>query len=200
MAPDCDIAAEDLQSSRTFSGGYFKDWHINEEAGDLTLLKPVLFQRIYSDNPPDHDIDAFDASGRTHLIYRLHPGTVSLLVSEAKICLANPTFGLSVCGADQDATNGCVGKHTRKVKEVTYNIGTDLNALWTASGRSFRNADMSRLITQVLQQNSTLQGDSNAWTALQKRFEPVELEDAGFALCPPGEEYHSIGKACYCRL
>jgi hypothetical protein len=79
MAPAYDIAADDLQSSRTFSGGYFKDWHIGEDVGDLTLLKPVAFQRLYQDNPPDHDIDALDASGRTHLIYRLHPGTVSLL-------------------------------------------------------------------------------------------------------------------------
>ena len=45
MAPAYDIAADDLQSSRTFSGGYFKDWHIGEDVGDLVLLKPVLFQR-----------------------------------------------------------------------------------------------------------------------------------------------------------
>ena len=200
MAPAYDIAAEDLQSSRTFSGGYFKDWHIGEDVGDLTLLKPVVFQRLYMDNPPDHDIDALDASGRTHLIYRLHPGTVSLLESHAKICLANLSFGLPACAPDQDATAGCAGKNTGKVTEVTYNIGADLNALWTASGRSFRNSDISGLITQALQAHSSLQGDSVAWTALQQRFEPAGLEAAGYRLCPPGEESHRIGKVCYCRL
>ena len=200
MAPAYDIAADDLQSSRTFSGGYFKDWHIGEDVGDLVLLKPVLFQGIYQDNPPDHDIDALDASGRTHLIYRLHPGTVAQLPSRDKICLVNPSLGLPNCTSEQDATAGCVGKYTRKVTEVSYNIGTDLNALWTASGRTFRNADIGALIATELQENSSLQGDSAAWTALQQRFEPAGLAAAGYRLCPPGEGSHSIGKVCYCRL
>lgn len=200
MAPAYDIAAEDLQSSRTFSGGYFRDWHIGEKIGDLTLLKPVLFQTLYKDNPPDHDFDRFDASGRTHLIYRLHPGTVEVLESQAKMCLVNPSFGLPICAPDQDATDGCVGKNTRKVTDITYNIGTNLNALWTASGSSFNNADMGQLITQTLQEHSSLHGDSVAWTTLQKQFEPAGLEAAGYRLCPTGEKSHGIGKTCYCRL
>jgi hypothetical protein len=200
MAPAYDIAADDLQSSRTFSGGYFKDWHIGEDVGDLVLLKPVLFQGIYEDNPPDHDIDALSASGRTHLIYRLHPGAIDQLPSRDKICLASPSFGLPACAAAQDASAGCVGKHTRKVTDVTYNIGTDLNALWTASGRSFRNADIGVLISTALREHSILQGNSAAWTALQKRFEPAGLAAAGYQLCPPGKDSHDIGKVCYCRL
>ncbi len=200
MAPAYDIAAGDLQSTRTFSGGYFKDWHISEKVGDLTLLKPVLFQSLYKDNPPDHDIDALDPSGRTHLIYRLHPGTVVRLESEAKMCLVNPSFGLPVCGPDQDAADGCVGKYTRKVTDITYNIGTGLNALWTASGSSFNNVDIGPLIAQTLKEHSSLHGDSEAWTALQKKFEPAGLEAAGYRLCPTGEDSHSIGKVCYCRL
>lgn len=199
MAPAYDIAPENLQSSRTFSGGYFRDWHIGEKVGDLTLLKPVLFQGLYDDNPPDHDFDTLDPSGRTHLIYRLHPGTVDRLESQAKMCLVNPSFGLPACGPDQDAKDGCVGKNTRKVTNVTYNIGTDVNALWTAGGSSFRNADISHLLAQVLQEQSSLQGNSVAWTALQKQFEPAGLEAAGYRLCPTGERSHSIGKACYCR-
>lgn len=200
MAPAYDIAAEDLQSSRTFSGGYFRDWHIGEKIGDLTLLKPVLFPTLYKDNPPDHDFDRFDASGRTHLIYRLHPGTVDLLESHAKICLATPSFGLPTCAPDQDATDGCVGKYTRKVTDVTYNIGTELNALWTASGRYFRNADLGQLLAHTLQEHSSLDGDSAAWTALQMQFEPAELEAAGYRLCPIGEDSHRIGRVCYCRF
>ena len=164
MAPAYDIAADDLQSSRTFSGGYFKDWHIGEDVGDLVLLKPVLFQSIYVNTPPDHDVDALDASGRTHLIYRLHPGTVDLLASQDEICLVNASFGLPNCAPDQDATAGCVGKNTTKVTDVTYHIGADLNALWTATGRTFRNADIGHLIATVMREHSSLQGDSAAWT------------------------------------
>ena len=200
MAPVYDIAAEDLQSTRTFSGGYFRDWYISEKVGDLTLLKPVLFQNLYKDNPPDHDIDNLDASGRTHLVYHLHPGTVSQLESQAKICLVNPSFGLPNCGPDQDTTDGCVGKNTRKVTDVTYHIGTELNALWTASGGSFRNADIGHLIAQVLRENSSLQGESQAWTTLQKQFEPVGLEAAGYRLCPSGDNSHNLGTVCFCRL
>ena len=196
MAPAYDIAPENLQSSRTFSGGYFKDWHIGEEVDDLTLLKPVLFQSLYPENPADHDIDQLDASGRTHLVYHLHPGTVSRLDSQAKMCLVNPSYGLPVCGPDQDANDGC----TRNVSDVTYNIGTDLNVLWTADGGSFRNADIGHLIAQILQQNSPLQGDNVAWTALQKQFEPAGLEAAGFRRCPAGKNSHRIGKVCYCRF
>lgn len=200
MAPAYDIAAEDLQSSRAFSGGYFRDWHIGEKVGDLTLLKPVLFRGIYPHGPPDHDVDALDVSGRTHLVYRLHPGTIERLESEENICLANPSFGLPICAQGQDATTGCVGKYTRKVTDISYNIGTDLTALWVASGRTFRNADLGHLLTQVLQNQSSLQGKSDAWTTLQKQFEPAGLEAAGFRLCPPGEDSHSTGKVCYCRL
>ena len=200
MAPAYDIAADDLQSSRTFSGGYFKDWHIGEDVGDLVLLKPVLFQSIYVNTPPDHDVDALDASGRTHLIYRLHPGTVDLLASQDEICLVNASFGLPNCAPDQDATAGCVGKNTTKVTDVTYHIGADLNALWTATGRTFRNADIGHLIATVMREHSSLQGDSAAWTALQRRFEPAGLAAAGYRLCPPGEGSHSIGIVCYCRL
>lgn len=200
MAPAYDIAPEDLQSSRTFSGGYFKDSYIDEKVGDLTLLKPVLFQNLYEDNPPDHDIDRLDTSGRTHLTYRLHPGTVSLLESEAKMCLANPSFGLPNCGPGQDATDGCVGENIRKVTDITYNIDTELNAQWTASGSSFNNADIGHLIAQMLQDKSALQGDRETWTAIQKQFEPAGLEAAGFRLCPNGDLSHSIGKVCYCRF
>ncbi|NNE82920.1 MAG: hypothetical protein HKN28_03015, partial [Alphaproteobacteria bacterium] len=75
-----------------------------------------------------------------------------------------------------------------------------LNALWTASGSSFNNAGIGHLIAQVLQENSTLQGDSETWTAIQKQFEPAGLEAAGFQLCPIGDDSHSIGKVCYCRF
>ncbi len=200
MAPAYDIAAKDLESSRTFSGGYFKDWHIGEEVNGLVLLKPVLFQGIYADNPPDHDIDWLDSSGRTHLVYRLHPGTVDQLPSRDKICLVKPSFGLPNCAPDQGVEAGCVGKNTRKVTEVTYNIGTDLNALWVASGGTFRNADLGVLITQALQAHSSLQGDPAAWTAIQRRFEPAGLAAAGYRLCPPGKDSHGIRKVCYCRL
>ncbi len=200
MAPEYDIAAEDLSSSRTFSGGYFKDWHISEKVEDLTLLKPVLFQQIYKDTPPDFDFDTLSPTGRTQLKYRLQPGTIERLESQNNICLTSPSFGLPTCGAGQDAHDGCVGKNTRKVTDVTYNIGTDINALWTAGGSFFNNADIGHLIAQVLQKNSSLQGNSEVWTAMQKQFEPDGLEAAGFRLCPTGDDSHSIGKVCYCRF
>lgn len=200
MAPAYDIARDDLQSTRTFSGGYFQDWHIDAAVGDLTLLKPVLFQRLYADSPPDHDFDLLDPSGRTHLVYRLYPGTVDRLDSKDRICLVNPSFGLPACAANEEPSSGCVGKYTRKVTDITYAIGTNLNALWTADGRTFRNADISPLITQALRQHSSLQGNRAAWTALQKQFEPAQLAAAGFGKCPPGEDSHSIGRVCFCRL
>lgn len=200
MAPDYDIAAKNLESSRTFSGGYFRDWHIEEKVGDLTVLKPVLFQSLYKDSPSDHDFDVLSPNGRTHLIYRLHPGTVKRLESKAKMCLVNPSFGLPVCGPDQDASDGCVGKNIRKVTDVTYNIGADLNALWTAGGTTFNNVDIGHVIAQALQKDSSLRGDSEAWTALQKQFEPAGLAAAGYRLCPAGKDSHSIGQVCYCRF
>jgi hypothetical protein len=200
MAPDYDIAAENLDSSRTFSGGYFRDWHIEEKLGDLTVLKPVLFQSLYKDSPSDHDIDLLSSKGRTHLTYRLHPGTVTRLESKAKICLVNPSFGLPVCEPDQGISDGCVGENTRKVADVTYNIGTDLNALWTAGGTSFNNVDIGHVIAQALQKDSSLYGDSEAWTALQKQFEPAGLAAAVYRLCPTGKDSHSIGQVCYCRF
>jgi len=199
MAPAYDIAAEDLQSIRTFSGGYFHGRRIDPAIGDLTLLKPILFQGVYGDNTSDQDIDALDPSGRTHLTYHLHPGTIETLHSVDQICLTNPSFGLPTCGPTQDAGDGCVGKNTRKVTDVTYHIGQDLSALWTADGDGFRNADLGALISQTLQRRSSLQGKPEAWTALQRRLEPASLEAAGYRLCPRGPKSHSIGKACYCR-
>lgn len=200
MAPAYDIAAENLESSRTFAGGYFRDWHINEKVEALTLLKPVLFQRIYADQPADHDFDRFDASGRTHLVYRLHAGAIERLNSQDNICLASPSFGLPNCADDQQPSDGCVGKNTVKFTDVTYSIGSDISALWLATGSSFRNADLSGLLTETMRRYSSLQGNREAWAALQKAFEPAQLAAAGYRLCPAGDRSHGIGQICYCRF
>ena len=199
MAPHYDIAAEDLQSARTFSNGYFKDNYFGVDVGDLVILKPVLFQDIYENTPPDTDVDFLDASGRTRLVYHLHAGTVAQLASRDNICLVSPSVGLPTCADNEDASDGCVGDFTRKVTDVTYNIGTDVTALWTASGGSYRNADLSALLTDVLRRESSLQGDVAAWRALHRQFEPAQLATRGYQKCPPGPASHGIGRVCYCR-
>ena len=60
-------------------------------------------------------------------------------------------------------------------------------------------ADLGPILTEILRAHSRLQGDPDAWTALQKRLEPAGLRDAGYRLCPPGEESHTAFRTCFCR-
>ena len=78
-------------------------------------------------------------------------------------------------------------------------MGSDLSALWLASGASDLTVDLSAQLTAALRTKSTLQSKPAEWTAMHRRLEPAGLTKAGYELCPPGEESHTRFRTCYCR-
>ena len=205
MGPSLEIPRDKIAATRTGGSGTFKDSHLEAEAEPLALLKTVLFQRLYQ-NPDAGQTHAtwtaarrFDDSGRTSLVYHLHPGVVDLLETPDRLCLAAWAPGIAACGPGERAEDGCrVPGRGRSVTPL-YHLGSELSALWPAFGSSDMVADFSAPLTETLRRGSRLQGDPAAWQAMQKRLEPANLLARGYGLCPPGDDSHISHRTCYCR-
>ncbi len=205
MGPAIEVPRDVLSVSHTSGSGYFKDGYLDAPVGPLTLLKTALFQRIYVNDQAEQEYQSwtsayeFEPGGRTRLTFHLHPGTIDFLESPSRLCLANDTFGHRPCAEGQDPKDGCTSPNRRIEADPLYTAGGDLSALWMAAGGSDLAADLSPVLTEVLRARSRLQGDPEAWTAMQKRLEPAGLMSAGYRLCPPGQTSHTAFRTCYCR-
>lgn len=205
MGPELRIARDLLSSSMTGGSGYLKDDYLEKPAGDLTLLKPVLFQRVFETPAPQdpnyrwESAVPFDPSGKTRLTYFLLPGTVDYLPDRNRICLDSQSAGISPCAPEQKPDSGCASPNSVRVTDPVYAEGVDLSALWVAAGSHDMVADLGGTLTAALRQHSNLQGRPADWTAIQQRLEPAGLARAGYALCPPGEDSHTDFRTCYCK-
>ncbi|MDX1422840.1 MAG: hypothetical protein R3322_06855 [Kiloniellales bacterium] len=205
MGPALEIPRDRLVSSRTNGSGYFKDTYLEQPVGALTLLKSVLFQRLYENDSFQRDYEKwvsafhFAPGARTRLTFHLHPGALDYLESPARLCLSSRTFGQRVCEAGEDPADGCASPNRRPVSEPIYADGGDLSALWVAVGGYDMVVDLGPVLTATLRAESRLQGDHAAWTRMQKRLERTGLAAAGYRLCPPGEDSHNAFRTCYCR-
>lgn len=205
MAPELYIARDVLSATMTGGGGYFKSYYLDRPVGDLALLKPVLFQRVFESPRPGNPIYKwessveFDPSDRTHLIYALLPGTIDYLPDRNRICLYSRSFGIPLCAGEQKPESGCASPNYSPVTNPIHAEGVDLSALWLAAGAHDLTADLSGMLTAALRENSDLQASPTDWTAIQKRLEPGGLVRAGYGLCPPGGDSHTSSRICYCR-
>jgi hypothetical protein len=205
MGPNLEIPRDKLNPTQTAGSGYFKNYYLDKPVGDLTLLKTVLFQRLYVNDSFDQDYEKwvsayrFAPGGRTRLTFHLLPGTIDYLESPERLCLSSQSFGLRVCAAGEDPKVGCASPNWRRVTDPVYAMGSDVTALWIAAGAADMVADLGPLLTARLRAESSLQGDPEGWTAMQKRLEPAGLAAAGYRLCPPGEDSHTAFHTCYCR-
>jgi len=205
MGPALEIARSKLKFSQTSGSGYFKDSDLEQSVGDLTLLKSVLFQRLYVNDSFDQDYEQwvsafrFEPGARTRLLFHLHPGAVDYLESPEFLCLTTQSFGLRVCAAGEDPEQGCARPNRRRVTDPIYVLGDDLTALWMAAGAADMVVDLGPVLTETLRAQSRLQGDAEAWTAIQRRLEPAGLAAAGYELCPAGEGTHTAFRTCFCR-
>jgi hypothetical protein len=201
MGPALDILHSALHSTLTSGSGYFKDTFLDQNVAELTLLKPVLFQRLYVNPQAEQEYQQsvssyeFATGTRTSLAFHLHPEIVDYLVSEAKMCLTKQAPGVPHCRADQDhATAACLKPGRRTPAEPVDHQGDDLSALWTVAIRPGMTADLSATLTAVLRGQSRLQGDAPAWSAIQRRLEPAGLTAAGYGVCPPAEDSHTANQ------
>jgi hypothetical protein len=185
-----------LVSTLTSGGGYFKDHYLSEEVGSLALLKTVLFQGLHE---PRESHRGFEPGKSTHLAYHLYPGTIQSLESEERNCLVSESAGLDVCEASRRPEDGCRLASRRGVERPLYHGGDDLSAIWLVAGGYDMVADLSAQLTETLRRKSALQGDPEAWTAMQLRLEPDGLRAAGYGLCPKGPRSHSAFQVCFCR-
>ena len=206
MAPFIDIPRSDLSFTHASGSGYFKDSYLETPVGALTLLKTVLFQRLYVNDQAEQEYQNwtsaldFDDGGRTAITYHLHPGIVDYLVDPGRVCLSNLSPGIPRCEKGQDPKErGCLSRNRVAPPVPQYNDGRDLTALWMAAGRGVMAADLGPVLTETLRAKSGLQGDPSAWTAMQKRLEPDGLRRAGYRLCPPGDNSHTSFRTCFCR-
>lgn len=206
MGPELRIARDALSASMTGGSGYLKNHYLDQPAGDLTLLKPVLFQRVF-ENPAPQDPNyrwessvPFDPSESTRLTYFLLPGTVDYLPDRDRICLSGQSFGIPLCAKDQKPESGCASPNYARVTDPVYAEGGDLSALWIAAGAHDLVADLSGVLIAALRQRSSLQAKPVQWTAMQKRLEPEGLARAGYRLCPAGDDSHTSFRTCYCRV
>ena len=206
MGPALDIPRSALHATLTSGSGYFKDYFLDQTVAELTLLKPVLFQRLYVHPQAEQEYQQwvssyeFDPGTRTGLAFHLHPGIVEYLDGDAMICLGKQAPGVPHCRDDQEpATAACLKPGRRTPAEPVDHQGDDLSALWTVAIRPGMTADLSATLTSVLRGRSRLQGDAPAWSAMQRRLEPVGLANAGYRACAPGEDSHTAFRICYCR-
>jgi hypothetical protein len=116
MGPALSIVRDRLFASYTLGGGYFKDAYADEEVGDLVLMKTVLHQRLYE---PRFASIPFEPGPRSRLTYHLYPGTLELLDSETRLCLASETYGIALCEADQAPSDGCAPLGRTRVTQPT---------------------------------------------------------------------------------
>lgn len=205
MGPKLDIPRDLLSASRTSGSGYLKNYYLKEPAGDLTLLKTVLFQRVFENPKPEKPYYKWTAavrfakSDRTALTYFLLPGTVDLLPDQGRICLNSRSYGIAVCAKDQKPDSGCASPNQQRDTEPVYFKGDDLSANWMAAGASDMTADLSGQITATLRRHSALQSNPADWRAIQKRLEPAGLAAAGYRTCPAGKDSHTGFRVCYCK-
>ncbi len=194
MGPELDIPKGVFFSTWTTGGGYFKDYHLEQPVGDLTLLKVPLHQELVD---PRFANRGFENGRETRLAYHLYPGIVESIESRSHICLSRDARSLPLCATGQAPETGCAKR--RRDTEPIYHMGDDLSALWGVAGPSDAVADLSGLLTSVLRQRSALQRHPDTWQAIQSRLEPAGLAMAGYALCDPGPKSHNSWRVCYCR-
>jgi len=206
MGPALEIPRDALHSTLTSGSGYFKDTFLDQPVAELTLLKPVLFQRLYVHPQAEQEYQQwvssyeFDASGRSSLAFHLHPGIVDFLVSEARVCISKQAPGVPHCRDDQDpSTTACLKPGRRAPADPVDNQGSDLSALWSAAIRPAMAVDLSPQLTAALRAESRLQSDPAAWSAMQRRLDPAGLSAAGYTPCAVGENSHTAYRICYCR-
>lgn len=206
MAPELhfgplpDISRDDLSASLTGGSGYLKNYYLKQPLGDLALLKPVLFQRVFDNGSTYqwHSSFNLDPSGKTELTYFLLPGTVDYLPDRNRVCLNSRSRGIPLCAAGEKPESGCTSPDYPPVSDPIYAQGQDLSALWLAADSYDMIADLSPQLTEALRQHSTLQSNPEGWTAMEKRLEPDGLAKAGYRLCPPGEDSHTAFRTCFC--
>ncbi len=205
MGPNLAVPRDRLNFTQTSGSGYFKDTYLDEPVGDLALLKSVLFQRLYANDSFERDYEQwvsafrFAPGPRTRLVFHLHPGAIDYLESPDRLCLSAQSFGVPVCAEGEDPEQGCARPNRRRVTDPIYAVGGDLTALWMAAGPADMVVDLGPVLTATVRARSRLQGDPEAWTAMQRRLEPAGLEAAGYRLCPAGEGSHSAFRTCFCR-
>jgi hypothetical protein len=108
MGPTLDIPRHALSATQTGGSGTFKDFFLDQKVADLTLLKTVLFQRLYINDSVEREIHQWTSSARfapgdrTSLVFHLHPGFVDYLVSESRVCLSKKAPGVPLCGDTED--------------------------------------------------------------------------------------------------
>jgi hypothetical protein len=196
MGPVLAIASDRLFASYTSGSGYFEDNYVDEDVGDLVLLKTVLHQSLHE---PRRASTGFESGGRSRLTYHLYPGTLELLENEARLCLTSRAPGIPWCEAGQTPKDGCALRERTRAAQPIYHDGADLTALWGVAGSADMVADLSPLLTDVLRAQASLQNHPAAWTAMQKQMEPQSLARAGYKLCDPGPNSHNAFRTCYCR-
>jgi hypothetical protein len=204
MGPVLSVSREKLSASQTSGSGYLKNSYLDRPLGNLTLLKSVLFQKVFenpvAESPNEKWLSSrrFSESEVTPLAYALLPGTVDYLPDPKQICLNSRSYGIALCTAEQKPEMGCASKNYSPVTDPIYNLGSNLSALWIAAGAYDMTADLSSKLDAILRHESILQGKPTEWTEIQKRLEPKGLAAAGYRLCAPGPDSHTAFRTCYC--
>lgn len=205
MGPKLEIPKDKLSASLISGSGYLKNTYLEEPTGDLTLLKSVLFQRVFENAAainPNYKWSAaarFAHSGITVLTYFLLPGTVDYLPNMKRVCLNSRSYGIPECSGDQKPDTGCVQAHSKRKSEPVYSQGHNLSGIWMAAGAYDMTADISEQLTTMMRQRSQLQARPEDWRNMQKRLEPSGLAKAGYRLCPAGKDSHTRFRTCYCK-
>lgn len=205
MGPDLALPRTALESSLSGGRGYFSHPEGGSAGPGLSLLRTVLFQRVYENAAAVNDYYRWSAaarlakSGRTALTYHLLPGMVDFLPDRGRICLDSRSPGIPACAPGQSPETGCSSRTDRQDDYPAYYSGSDLSALWLAAGSWNMVADLSDHLTAAMRRHSDLQGRPARWTAIQRRLEPRGLADAGYRLCPAGRDSHTRFRTCYCR-
>jgi hypothetical protein len=205
MGPELDFARDDLSASLTNGSGYLKNTYLKKPVGDMTLLKTVLFQRVFENTAAENpnykwtSSVRFRSSDTTAVTYFLLPGTVNYLPNRNRVCLDSQSYSIALCSKTQNPDTGCASPNYRRVTDPIYFVGHDLSALWLAAGSYDMIVDLSGQLTAMLRKHSRLQANPDDWSAIQKRLEPEGLAKAGYRSCPPGENSHTQFRVCYCR-
>lgn len=204
FGPAPEIPHDQVSASLTGGSGYLRNDYLPRPLGDFTLLKPVLFQRVFESTKTDPNYAwdpsfRLDPAGSTELTYFLLPGTIDYLPDRTRVCLNSRSHGIPVCMEGQKPEAGCAPPgYPPPAGSPIYAQGQDLSALWVAAGAHDMIADLSTPLTTALRQYSGLQSHPEMWTAIQRRLEPDGLTAAGYRLCPAGDDSHTAFRTCFC--